>query len=248
MVDDVFLLASRALNYAPGLLLGPGGPSGVSSATTSTLTSLLDTASLGLLLQHREACCSVLAFLVSAALCVRAWVRACVHWRINPAAMPCLHLLVSLVVMCPCQALLARGSSPHIIDMHANSCVVFHLQNTRARAQDRLTQAGQSESGQLPNAPSVMREVVLPRAPLLIRCAACLLRKVACCATCLPLRPAARYERCAILTVLGQPHAYSTGTPWCKCATCLRHTNCIWLQMSGWLCMTHPVAHACMTC
>jgi hypothetical protein len=110
MVDDVFLLASRALNYAPGLLLGPGGPSGVSSATTSTLTSLLDTASLGLLLQHREACCSVLAFLVSAALCVCVCVCACacacVHWRINPAAMPCLHLRVSLVVMCPSQALL----------------------------------------------------------------------------------------------------------------------------------------------
>jgi len=52
MVDDVFLLAGRALGYAPRLALTP-----------QLLPGLLDLALLGVLVQHREACGSALAFL-----------------------------------------------------------------------------------------------------------------------------------------------------------------------------------------
>jgi transportin-3 len=52
MVDDVFLLAGRALSYAPRLALTP-----------QLLPPLLDVALLGVLVQHREACGSALAFL-----------------------------------------------------------------------------------------------------------------------------------------------------------------------------------------
>uniref|UniRef100_A0A1D2AEU2 Importin N-terminal domain-containing protein n=1 Tax=Auxenochlorella protothecoides TaxID=3075 RepID=A0A1D2AEU2_AUXPR len=52
LADDTFLLAGRALAYCPGLALTPG-----------TLARLCDAALAGLLVQHREACCSVLAFL-----------------------------------------------------------------------------------------------------------------------------------------------------------------------------------------
>ncbi|KAI7846036.1 hypothetical protein COHA_000403 [Chlorella ohadii] len=53
VADDTFLLAGRALSYAPRLLLTP-----------QLLSVLLDTALAGLLVQHREACCSILAFVV----------------------------------------------------------------------------------------------------------------------------------------------------------------------------------------
>lgn len=53
IADDTFLLAGRALSYAPRLLLTP-----------QLLSVLLDTALAGLLVQHREACCSILAFIV----------------------------------------------------------------------------------------------------------------------------------------------------------------------------------------
>lgn len=53
VADDTFLLAGRALSYAPRLLLTP-----------QLLSVLLDSALAGLLVQHREACCSILAFIV----------------------------------------------------------------------------------------------------------------------------------------------------------------------------------------
>jgi transportin-3 len=53
LADDTFLLAGRALSYAPRLLLTP-----------RLLPALLDSALAGLLVQHREACCSILSFLV----------------------------------------------------------------------------------------------------------------------------------------------------------------------------------------
>lgn len=53
VADDTFLLAGRALSYAPRLLLTP-----------QLLAVLLDSALAGLLVQHREACCSILAFIV----------------------------------------------------------------------------------------------------------------------------------------------------------------------------------------
>jgi transportin-3 len=53
IADDTFLLAGRALSYAPRLLLTP-----------QLLSVLLDTALAGMLVQHREACCSILAFVV----------------------------------------------------------------------------------------------------------------------------------------------------------------------------------------
>ena len=53
VADDTFLLAGRALSYAPRLLLTP-----------HLLPVLLDGALAGLLVQHREACCSILSFVV----------------------------------------------------------------------------------------------------------------------------------------------------------------------------------------
>ncbi|PSC72289.1 transportin-3 isoform X1 [Micractinium conductrix] len=53
IADDTFLLAGRALSYAPRLLI-----------TSQLLPVLLDSALAGLLVQHREACCSILAFVV----------------------------------------------------------------------------------------------------------------------------------------------------------------------------------------
>ena len=53
IADDTFLLAGRALNYAPRLVVTP-----------LLLPVLLDSALAGLLVQHREACCSILAFVV----------------------------------------------------------------------------------------------------------------------------------------------------------------------------------------
>ncbi|KAK9863642.1 hypothetical protein WJX84_000245, partial [Apatococcus fuscideae] len=52
LADDTFLLAGRALHYCPA-----------SIATPTLLPMLLESASQGLLVQHREACQSVLAFL-----------------------------------------------------------------------------------------------------------------------------------------------------------------------------------------
>jgi transportin-3 len=52
MIDDVFLLAGRALSYTPRLALTP-----------QLLPPLIDVALLGALVQHREACGSALAFL-----------------------------------------------------------------------------------------------------------------------------------------------------------------------------------------
>uniref|UniRef100_A0A7S0WIF6 Importin N-terminal domain-containing protein n=1 Tax=Chlamydomonas leiostraca TaxID=1034604 RepID=A0A7S0WIF6_9CHLO len=63
LVDDTYLLATRAAAYAPHLLLwqalGQGG-----GPPASPLPTLLDTALVGVLVQHREACCSVLNFLI----------------------------------------------------------------------------------------------------------------------------------------------------------------------------------------
>lgn len=53
VADDTFLLAGRALSYAPRLLVTP-----------QLLPVLLDSALAGLLVQHREACCSILSFIV----------------------------------------------------------------------------------------------------------------------------------------------------------------------------------------
>lgn len=53
VADDTFLLAGRALSYAPRLLMTP-----------QLLAVLLDSALAGMLVQHREACCSILAFVV----------------------------------------------------------------------------------------------------------------------------------------------------------------------------------------
>lgn len=53
VADDTFLLAGRALSYAPRLLVTP-----------QLLPVLLDSALAGLLVQHREACCSILSFVV----------------------------------------------------------------------------------------------------------------------------------------------------------------------------------------
>ncbi|KAL4452442.1 hypothetical protein ABPG75_008104 [Micractinium tetrahymenae] len=53
VTDDTFLLAGRALSYAPRLLITP-----------QLLPVLLDSALAGLLVQHREACCSILSFIV----------------------------------------------------------------------------------------------------------------------------------------------------------------------------------------
>ncbi|KAK9827594.1 hypothetical protein WJX81_001986 [Elliptochloris bilobata] len=52
LADDTFLLAGRALHYAPALVLQP----------LALLPALLDSAAAGLLVQHREACCSTLTF------------------------------------------------------------------------------------------------------------------------------------------------------------------------------------------
>jgi len=53
VTDDTFLLAGRGLSYAPRLVITP-----------HLLPILLATAQAGLLVQHREACCSIVAFLV----------------------------------------------------------------------------------------------------------------------------------------------------------------------------------------
>lgn len=53
LVDDVLLLVARALSYCPRILLSP---------PASSLPSLLNVAMLGTLMQHRDACCSSLAF------------------------------------------------------------------------------------------------------------------------------------------------------------------------------------------
>ena len=53
LADDTFLLAGRALSYAPRLVLKP-----------QLLPVLLDAVMAGLLVQHREACCSILGFVV----------------------------------------------------------------------------------------------------------------------------------------------------------------------------------------
>ncbi|KAG2426913.1 hypothetical protein HXX76_012699 [Chlamydomonas incerta] len=55
MVDDLFLLGLRALGYAPRLLLASGD--------TRALTTLLDVAMVGCVMQHREANGSVLGFI-----------------------------------------------------------------------------------------------------------------------------------------------------------------------------------------
>ncbi len=65
MVDDTFLLASRALSTNPRVLVpllpAPGG-----GDPHLALSTLVDVAMFGSLTQHREACNSVLGFLVSA--------------------------------------------------------------------------------------------------------------------------------------------------------------------------------------
>jgi transportin-3 len=53
VADDAFLLAGRALSYAPRLVI-----------TSRLLPVLLATVHSGLLVQHREACCSITAFML----------------------------------------------------------------------------------------------------------------------------------------------------------------------------------------
>ncbi|BDA46876.1 Transportin-3 [Coccomyxa sp. Obi] len=52
VADDMFLLAGRGLSYCPTIVLTP-----------VTLPRLLDAATAGVLVQHRDACCSILTFL-----------------------------------------------------------------------------------------------------------------------------------------------------------------------------------------
>ncbi|KXZ44767.1 hypothetical protein GPECTOR_62g882 [Gonium pectorale] len=63
MVDDLFLLGLRALGYAPRLLLSPPPPLGPAHGDSRALSTLLDAAMLGCVMQHREANGSVLGFL-----------------------------------------------------------------------------------------------------------------------------------------------------------------------------------------
>jgi len=53
LADDVFLMAGRGVNYAPHLMMSP-----------ELLAVLIATASNGILVQHKEACSSMCAFLV----------------------------------------------------------------------------------------------------------------------------------------------------------------------------------------
>ncbi|GMH40699.1 hypothetical protein BSKO_08603 [Bryopsis sp. KO-2023] len=53
IADDTFLLAKRVLQYCPVVLIG----------VAQMVELLLDTACAGILVQHREACCSILSFL-----------------------------------------------------------------------------------------------------------------------------------------------------------------------------------------
>ena len=88
VADDTFLLAGRALSYAPRLLLTP-----------QLLAALLDSALAGLLVQHREACCSILAFVVR--LLDPATHRACAPEAVahlQGALVPRAPLLVRLVL------------------------------------------------------------------------------------------------------------------------------------------------------
>ncbi|KAF5837058.1 hypothetical protein DUNSADRAFT_4891 [Dunaliella salina] len=75
LMDDTYLLANRVVSYAPRLLLDPtvmASPAQPSLATNpaaalrpdAALGALLDSATAGVLIQHREACCSVLNFLM----------------------------------------------------------------------------------------------------------------------------------------------------------------------------------------
>ena len=59
LADDVFLLSARALCYAPSATLGPPLSAG---------GALLDVAARGLLLQHRDACCSAMHLVERACL------------------------------------------------------------------------------------------------------------------------------------------------------------------------------------
>jgi transportin-3 len=88
VADDTFLLAGRALNYAPRLLLTP-----------QLLSALLDSALAGVLVQHREACCSILAFVMR--LLDPATHRACAPEAVahlQAALAPRAPLLVRLVL------------------------------------------------------------------------------------------------------------------------------------------------------
>jgi transportin-3 len=53
VADDTFLLAGRALNYAPSLIITP-----------KILPTLLESVQAGMLVQHRDACSSIAAFMV----------------------------------------------------------------------------------------------------------------------------------------------------------------------------------------
>eukprot|EP00200_Dunaliella_tertiolecta_P006984 CAMPEP_0202382050 /NCGR_PEP_ID=MMETSP1127-20130417/40683_1 /ASSEMBLY_ACC=CAM_ASM_000462 /TAXON_ID=3047 /ORGANISM="Dunaliella tertiolecta, Strain CCMP1320" /LENGTH=1111 /DNA_ID=CAMNT_0048981157 /DNA_START=70 /DNA_END=3405 /DNA_ORIENTATION=+ len=74
LMDDTYLLANRVVSYAPRLLLdpsvmaAPAQPSLANPAAAlrpdAALGALLDSATAGVLIQHREACCSVLNFLM----------------------------------------------------------------------------------------------------------------------------------------------------------------------------------------
>ena len=73
VADDTFLLAGRGLSYAPRLVLTP-----------SLLPPLLDSALGGMLVQHREACCSILLFLVRL-------LDPATHRKCGPEALGALH-------------------------------------------------------------------------------------------------------------------------------------------------------------
>ncbi|GFH28116.1 importin N-terminal domain-containing protein, partial [Haematococcus lacustris] len=64
LMDDTFLLALRALTYSPRLLLGSQATSPGSQLPSSCLPALMECVTQGVLVQHREACMSVLSFLM----------------------------------------------------------------------------------------------------------------------------------------------------------------------------------------
>lgn len=91
LADDTFLLASRGLSYAPRLVMVP-----------ELLPTLLNAALAGLLVQHREACCSVTAFIVRL-------LDPATHRKCSPAAME--HLQAAMAPVAPQLARLALAGT-----------------------------------------------------------------------------------------------------------------------------------------
>lgn len=111
IADDTFLLAGRGLNYAPRLVLTPG----------SLLPALLDAALAGILVQHREACGSILAF------CVRLLDPA-THAKCPPEALG--HLQAALTPRAPLLVRLLLGGIAGVLPtsrLHEVTDVVHSL-------------------------------------------------------------------------------------------------------------------------